>query len=152
KPQNVMICERPNRPDIVKIVDFGIARSLSFQSEYKTQRGMVMGTPSYMSPEQANGDADLDARSDIFSLGLIVYQMLSGTLPFSTKGLTPMQQIFRRALLEDSPPPFSQICPDLNIPRAVEAAIMHALKPDRNPRTQSATQFIEEFEAACSAI
>ena len=71
KPQNVMVVERPNRPDLVKAVIFGIARSLTLPSDYQSVRGMVVGTPRYMSPEQANGEQDIDARSDVFSLGIV---------------------------------------------------------------------------------
>lgn len=101
KPQNVMVCERPNGPDVVKVVDFGIARSSAIRSEYETVPGTVMGTPAYMSPEQALGDTDLDARSDIFSVGVMVYQMLSGALPFPAKGLSLWRQIDQRGRLKE---------------------------------------------------
>lgn len=148
KPQNVMVCERANRPDLAKVVDFGIARSLTVQSGYETLPGTVMGTAAYMSPEQALGDTDLDARSDIFSLGIVVYQMLSGTLPFPVKGLSLWRQIGQRASLK-APPPLLRIShPDLHIPAKVDNVLRHALEPDRHRRTQSAIQFVEELEGA----
>jgi len=148
KPQNVMVCEKPNRPDLVKVVDFGLARSLVIQSEYQTQQGTVMGTPAYMSPEQADGSPEIDASSDLFSLGVMTYQMLSGILPFPAAGLTPRQQVNQRALLAAPPPPLSRSRPDLKIPAAVDLALGHALEPDRRRRTPSAAQFFDELEQA----
>ena len=151
KPQNVMICERPNRPDIVKVVDFGIARSLIHRGEYETLSGTLTGTPAYMSPEQARTEPDIDARSDLFSLAVMVYEMLSGKLPFPGKGLTAWQQIMQRATLQDMPPPLGRSQPELNIPATVDQVLAHALAPDRGRRTRSALQFIEELERAVSA-
>jgi serine/threonine protein kinase len=148
KPQNVMVCERPNRPDLAKVVDFGIARSLTVQSGYETVPGTVMGTAAYMSPEQALGDTDLDARSDIFSLGIVVYQMLSGTLPFPIKGLSLWQQIVQRASLKAPPPLLRMSYPYLHIPAKLDEVLRHSLEPDRHRRTQSAIEFAEELERA----
>jgi serine/threonine protein kinase len=148
KPQNVMVVERPNKPDLVKVVDFGVARSLTAPSDYQSVRGMVVGTPRYMSPEQANGEQDIDARSDIFSLGIVAYEMLSGTFPFPTLGRTPIQQVVDRASLSERPPLLGRVRPDLKIPPAVDAALRKALEPDRNRRTPSALKLIEDLEQA----
>src|SRR6185503_9934258 len=123
KPQSVMVCAKTNRADVVKVVDFGISRSLATQTEYQTQRGTVMGTPAYMSPEQADGDPEIDERSDIFSLGVMIYQMLSGALPFPSAGLTPRQQANRRATLSEPPPPVSRARPELRLPGALDLAL-----------------------------
>ena len=146
-----MVVERPNRPDLVKVVDFGIARSLTLPSDYQSVRGMVVGTPRYMSPEQANGEQDIDARSDVFSLGIVAYEMLSGTFPFPVMGRTPIQQVVYRASLKEPPAPLGRVRPDLKIPAAVDAALRRALEPDRKRRTPSALTLIVDMEHAARA-
>ncbi len=148
KPQNVMICPRLNRPDIVKVVDFGIARSLVNQNTHETLSGSIVGTPMYMSPEQARGELDIDERSDVFSLAIMVYQMLSGKLPFAGEEKSTLQVLSRRAHLQDAPPPLRMIRADLNLPEALDSVLQRALEPDRNRRTRSAMQFSEQFEQA----
>jgi serine/threonine-protein kinase len=144
KPANVMLCQPQADGERVKVVDFGIARSMAGDTR-TTLTGAVVGTPAYMSPEQAQGEPDLDARSDVYSLALIVYRMLAGDLPFRRTGMTPLQQILQRALLKDPPPPIRSLCPDL--PPSTEAALLHALEPDRQRRTPSALEFLKELEA-----
>ena len=97
-----------------------------------------MGTPAYMSPEQARGET-LDARSDIYSLGLVVYEMLSGQLPF--KGNTPLEMIVRR--LNDEPVRLSQAAPGVS--PDVERAVMNALARDRESRPPSAKAFADQL-------
>ncbi|MGA9768233.1 MAG: serine/threonine-protein kinase [Blastocatellia bacterium] len=148
KPQNVMINERQNRADMVKVVDFGIARSMTVPGEYETMPGTVMGTPAYMSPEQARGDVQLDGRSDIYSLGVMVYQMLSGKLPFPVKGLSVWQQVNQRATLNAPPPSLREFYPGLSIPYEVDRVLMRALAADRNHRIQSVVEFLDQLEQA----
>lgn len=148
KPQNVMVNERTNRTDLVKVVDFGIARSMTIPSEYETMPGTVMGTPAYMSPEQARGDVPLDSRSDIYSLAVMVYQMLSGKLPFPVKGLSLWQQVNQRATLSSPPPSLSEFYPGLNIPYEIDRVLTRALETDRNRRLQSAIEFLDQLEQA----
>src|SRR6185369_10381989 len=92
KPENIILTDRAGETDFVKVLDFGIAartESADAQKEQKlTQQGMVLGTPPYMSPEQFTGKA-LDSRSDIYSLGVMAYEMLTGKLPFEAD--TPWQ-------------------------------------------------------------
>jgi serine/threonine-protein kinase len=148
KPQNVMIAMRASGADFVKVVDFGIARSLKLTADYATLPGMIVGTPAYMSPEQARGMADLDGRSDIYSLGVMVYQMLSGALPFPAKGISIWQQVDRRANLRELPPSLNELRPELRIPRAVNDAVMRALDPDRDRRFPSALDFMHDLTQA----
>ncbi|MCP4600960.1 MAG: serine/threonine protein kinase [Proteobacteria bacterium] len=85
KPENIYLIEKSDRPDYVKILDFGISKFRSLESEGSkglTQTGTVLGTPYYMSPEQARGDQNLSSRSDIYAMGVMLYQMLTGSLPF----------------------------------------------------------------------
>jgi serine/threonine protein kinase/formylglycine-generating enzyme required for sulfatase activity len=128
----------------VKIVDFGIAKLR--ESAMHTQTGMVLGTPAYMSYEQASGmrSDELDARSDIYSLGVVVYEMLSGRVPFHSD--TPLGYL-RKHMLEE-PPPFRAIAPGLGVPPAVESAVMKALAKDRDQRYASALDFARAFVAA----
>ena len=81
KPDNIMIAKTRDGDDLVKVVDFGIAKAAGNEAQKVTKTGLVVGTPEYMSPEQLAGDT-LDGRSDIYSLGLVAFNMLTGTLPF----------------------------------------------------------------------
>jgi serine/threonine-protein kinase len=136
--------EPPLRPVVVKLVDFGIAKLR--ESAMHTQTGMVLGTPAYMSCEQASGmrSDELDARSDIYSLGVVVYEMLSGRVPFHSD--TPIGYL-RKHMME-YPPPFRAVAPGLGVPPAVESAVMKALVKDRDQRYASALDFARVFAAA----
>ena len=123
------------------MVDFGIAKLR--ESAIHTQTGMVLGTPAYMSYEQASGmrSDELDARSDIYSLGVVVYEMLTGRVPFHSD--TPLGYL-RKHMLEE-PPPFRAVAPGLGVPPAVESAVMKALVKDRDQRYASALDFAREL-------
>jgi serine/threonine-protein kinase len=84
KPGNVLVCERGGRPDVAKLLDFGLVQTMGLQQDGQalTQEGAIHGTPAYMSPEQAAGKGDLDARSDLYSLGAVAYFLLTGRPPF----------------------------------------------------------------------
>jgi hypothetical protein len=144
KPDNIMLTSKGGG-DFVKVLDFGIAKMT--ESEDKrydlTQAGLIIGTPYYMSPEQVGGDK-LDARSDIFSFGLIVYEMLTGELPYGGQN-TQAVMISR---LTSSPRPLRAIDPQ--IPPLVEMAVLHALERDRDLRTPSAAQLVFELEEAAA--
>ena len=81
KPHNLFLCRRQDGTDLVKVLDFGIAKLEAFDDGLATRTGLVLGTPAYMSPEQARGDRDLDARADVYGLAAILYQLLSGDKP-----------------------------------------------------------------------
>ena len=107
---------------------------------------MVLGTPAYMSSEQAYGmrSEELDARSDIYSLGVVVYEMLTGSLPFYAD--TPTG--FLRKQINEEPPPFKTIAPNLDVSPPVEAIVMKALRKKREDRYASALEFARAFVAA----
>jgi serine/threonine-protein kinase len=131
---------------VVKVVDFGIAKLR--ESAMHTQTGMVLGTPAYMVPEQASGmrSDELDARSDIYSLGVVVYEMLTGRVPFHSD--TPVGYL-RKHLMEE-PPPFRAVAPALAVPSAVESAVMKALVKNRDQRYASVLDFARDFVRAAT--
>lgn len=145
KPDNIMICDKPGRPDWVEVVDFGIAKRAVSDTQQTglTQVGFVLGTPLYMSPEQVMGE-ELDARSDLYSLALVVYEMLTCALPFS--GNTTQSQMIKR--VTEPPMPLTLARPQLTLPPAVEAVILRALSRKPEDRYSSTTEFAEALGLA----
>jgi serine/threonine-protein kinase len=117
----------------VKVMDFGIARAVD---STLTKTGNVMGTPAYMSPEQAHGHK-IDGRSDIFSLGVILYELLTGRRPFA--GDTYASLMF--AIIKEDPPPPSLVDP--SVATAWDAIVMKALAKNRDERYQKAKDFAQ---------
>lgn len=142
KPANVMVCGDDAAQ--VKIVDFGIARAAV--DPRATEAGRVMGTLPYMAPEQARGEATVDARADVFSFGVVAYEMLTGALPFDehTKGFHAA--LLLRVTLDRPPPSVRARAPGL--PLAVDDCLRRALHPERERRTASAGAFARELAQA----
>ncbi len=138
KPDNIMLSGRH-----ALVADFGIAKALSEVSgqQQLTSLGVAIGTPQYMSPEQAAGDDDIDYRADVYSVGIVAYEMLAGRPPFSG---TNIQQVLR-AQIEQIPEPVDQIAP--SVPPAMANAVMRCLAKSRTDRWQSAAELLAELEA-----
>jgi predicted Ser/Thr protein kinase len=122
KPSNIMI----SRTGEVKVMDFGLAKTLKTQSDVTTV-GMVLGTPQYMSPEQGKGEA-LDPRTDMYSLGCVVYQLLTGSPPFEAD--TPTALVYMH--IHEEPKPVQELNPD--VPDKLAATVMRCLKKDPDRR------------------
>jgi serine/threonine-protein kinase len=122
KPDNVFLHQVEGGAMMVKLLDFGIAKLLRTQTMEKTQTGRMLGTPCYISPEQARG-VDVTHRSDIYSLGVMAYEMLAGRPPF--QGETAMDLVVKH--LNDSPPALSQFA---RLPRSLELCVMRMLEKD----------------------
>jgi serine/threonine-protein kinase len=144
KPENAMLEARRDEPDFVKVLDFGIAKlnEPGDGAGRLTQAGIVCGTPGYMSPEQVRGD-ELDARSDLYSVGIILYEMLTGKLPFEAD--TPMGLVTKH--LVEAAPPLSVRKPGLHVSPGLESLVLRCLAKDRQERPGSA----EEMRAALLA-
>lgn len=136
KPENVFLCEQDGQKDFVKIVDFGIAKLIEGENQNKTKTGLVMGTPHYMSPEQATGKKQIDGRADLYSLGIILYECLTGQTPF--RGDT-MAGIVMQHILEKATPP-RKAAPERDIPAELDALTMKLLEKDPTQRYQSAAE------------
>lgn len=144
KPENIMLLptEEPER-EVVKVLDFGIAKVQedTTDSAPLTAQNMVMGTPQYMSPEQAKG-LDLDARSDIYSFGIIIYEMLTGKPPFSGG---PSKVILNKHANEVPPSP-RRVRPEISA--HVERVVLRALEKSPLRRPQAASELARELELA----
>lgn len=148
KPDNIFLNRINNEPDFVKVLDFGVAKlkdpgSIGDGSGTLTQAGMIFGTPKYMSPEQAQS-FELDPTSDIYSLGIIMYELLAGRPPFT--GDAPLSILIKH--VHEQPAPLSQLVPGGAIPPALEAVVMKALQKNRQYRQQSANELRLELEEA----
>jgi serine/threonine protein kinase len=139
KPENVMVEPRTDEPDFVKVLDFGLAQLNDGRGPpgpRLTKQGTTCGTPGYMSPEQARGE-ELDARSDLYAVGVLLYEMLTGKLPFDA---TTPQGLVAKVMVERPIPP-KERRPGLRIPPDLEALMMSAISPDRQHRPASAQEF-----------
>jgi eukaryotic-like serine/threonine-protein kinase len=143
KPDNIVLTKRAAEGDFVKLLDFGIATRTteSAASQTKlTEQGQVLGTPPYMSPEQLAGEP-LDARSDIYSLGVIAYEMLTGRLPFEAK--TPWQ--WAQKHMTEAPLPLGATPVGGELPAHVERAVMRALSKAPAQRPASTLEFFRDL-------
>ena len=143
KPDNLMVERTRGGKDFVKILDFGIAhlRDREAKAGPLTQQGAVLGTPHYMSPEQSRGDR-VDARSDLFAMGIILYELLTGEVPFRGDS---MPQVLVNIMSTEPLAP-SSCRADLSIDPHLEAICLRALKKDVELRYQSARDFMAAFE------
>ena len=136
KPSNVML----DRSGAVKVMDFGLAKTIGDApgGQDLTQSGLIMGTPNYLSPEQGRGDT-LDGRSDLYSMGVVFYEMLTGAVPFRSE--TPAGLIFKHVY--EPPPPAKGLRPDL--PPFLEEVLDRLLEKDRDQRYASADEVLGDL-------
>ena len=151
KPDNIILTTRAGQADFVKVLDFGIAKRSEAkdkaQEQKLTQQGMVLGTPPYMSPEQFSGK-ELDARSDIYSLGVMAYEMLTGRLPFEAD--TAWE--WATAHMTAAPFPFESIPAAAGVPSPMKQAILRALSKDRGDRQPDVRRFYEDLANAGTGV
>lgn len=142
KPANIMLINYEGQSDYLKIVDFGIAKLLQPDgAEQLTHTGEVFGSPLYMSPEQCRGK-ELDVRSDIYSLGCVLYRTVTGKPVFG--GRDAMECMYRQ--VNDQPLPFSEVCPELDLSKKLEDAVMKAISKEPDDRYPSMSEFKDALE------
>ncbi|MFY9570218.1 MAG: serine/threonine-protein kinase, partial [Blastocatellia bacterium] len=138
KPDNIWIVSEENSVQRVKVLDFGIAKLKQYTENTLTMSGTIVGTPYYMSPEQCRGE-ELDARSDIYSMGVILYEMLTGKVPF--EGASAFAVVMEHNV--STPRPLSELRP--GIPDKVERVVLRALEKKRENRQSTARELAQEF-------
>ncbi|MFZ4579175.1 MAG: serine/threonine protein kinase [Myxococcota bacterium] len=142
KPDNVFLCRIHGEDDFVKLIDFGIAKSYQSADQDLTAAGFAVGTPKYMSPEQARAES-LDGRADLYALGIILYEMLSGTVPFHAA--SAMATMVKH--LQEPPRPLPEAC-DLPLPAGLPDVVHIALRKSRDARYRDA----EDMRAALERV
>ncbi|HET9455364.1 MAG TPA: protein kinase [Gemmatimonadaceae bacterium] len=149
KPENIMICRGPNATEYAVVMDFGLAKERKAEGELQklTATGIILGTPEFMSPEQLRGKP-LDPRTDIYSLALMTYEMLTGKLPF--QGRTQQEMMIAR--LRSDPIPIRRMRPDFDIPEAVEKSLNKAMARNPDDRYQTVVEFGEALGAAAGGV
>jgi serine/threonine-protein kinase len=156
KPENIKLVERDGDPDFVKVLDFGIAKvpvgelastAADPKQPVLTQMGMVYGTPEYMAPEQALGQP-VDPRADLYALGVMTYEMLTGYRPFEHESKVALLGMHVTAPV----PPMSQKAPDANVPIDVEHLVVKLLAKESTARTQEARELIDGINAITAQL
>ncbi len=147
KPENVILEPVRAGGDFVKVVDFGLAKMQEASRPSITSPGIVCGTPEYMSPEQGRGDP-LDARSDLYAVGVVMYQLLTGRLPFEAE--SPTQVVLMH--LSKAPPDPHKVAPERTIPDVLVDITMKALAKDANDRFSTASEFADALTNALESI
>jgi serine/threonine-protein kinase len=144
KPANIFLVEHGDETDFVKVLDFGLVKNVSGdKAEDLTQTGLFMGSPKYMAPEQIRGDR-VDARTDIYALGIILYEMITGKVPFDR----PNSVNILMAHVNEEPPPMRQMNPAINISPQIEDAVARCMAKDPDQRFRS----MDEVLAALKRI
>jgi len=150
KPANIFIEQRPNLPAVVKVLDFGVAKFAveEHDDDYKTltQVGAIIGTPRYMSPEQCSGTSSLTSSSDVYSLGIILYEMLTGSVPFAAD--TPLAVALKQ--VSEPPRPPREIIP--STPVELERVVLHALAKNPSDRPSDGNEFRRELQATAEGL
>ena len=143
KPENIMVCKRADGTEYAVVMDFGLAKERKAGGELQklTATGIILGTPEFMSPEQLRGKT-LDLRTDVYSLALMTYEMITGKLPFEGRN----QQEMMIARLRSDPIPAKNRRAEL--PDAVDAVLLRAMARAPEERYQSAPEFAKAFRAA----
>ncbi|MEW6433963.1 MAG: serine/threonine-protein kinase [Myxococcota bacterium] len=146
KPENIFLIKRGKTENFVKVLDFGLAKLLDHPNAARqTAAGLIVGTPEFMSPEQANS-TPVDGRSDIYSLGCIAWLLATGRLPFPQRGLTDLLVAHR----SQNPRPPHEV--NQNVPRAWSDTIMKAMSKDPKERFQTAREFGLALDAALKSM
>ena len=145
KPENVMICRALDGGEYAVVMDFGLAKERKAEGELQklTATGIILGTPEFMSPEQLRGKP-LDPRTDIYSLALMTYEMLTGKLPF--QGRTQQEMMIAR--LRSDPTPIRRMRPELDIQEPVEKVLTKAMSRNPDDRYQTVVEFAEALSVA----
>jgi hypothetical protein len=136
KSDNVMLVSEDDEPDVVRLLDFGLARLRT--GTRLTRAGQVFGTPMYMAPEQF-GDADVDARADLYALGVIAYEMLAGVVPFESDSVMDIARLH----LTEPPMPIRTKRPNTNVPADFERIVLKLLEKKPEDRFQSARAVLD---------
>ncbi len=148
KPENIFLAPQPDNSYFVKVIDFGIAKIVTDTTKGGpplTRQGMIIGSPHYLSPEQCTGQ-ELDARSDVYSLGIVLFEMLTGRVPFTA--LTPVAVALLHA--NEPPPSVRSLNPD--IPEALDRLVLCALAKSKADRPASAQEFAAELERVARLV
>ncbi|NUP08028.1 MAG: protein kinase [Polyangiaceae bacterium] len=146
KPENIVLEPMRSGGDFVKVVDFGLAKMRELNTNI-TSPGLVCGTPDYMAPEQGRGDP-IDARSDLYACGVILYQLLTGRLPFEAE--SPTQVVLMH--LSQPPPDPTKIAPERNIPAPLVEVCMRALSKNPAARYQNADEFAAALKTTLASL
>jgi serine/threonine protein kinase len=147
KPENVMVCKEADGTERAVVMDFGLAKERRADAELQklTATGIILGTPEFMSPEQLRGKP-LDGRTDVYSLALMTFEMLTGNLPFA--GRTQQEMMIAR--LRNEPTPLRQARPELSFSESVEKVLMKGMSREPDDRYSSAPEFANALAQAAT--
>jgi len=145
KPANIYLVSHGDEVDFVKVLDFGLVKDLGDKGEDLTQTGLFMGSPKYMAPEQIRGER-VDVRCDIYALGVILYEMLTGKVPFDRANSVNILM----AHVHEAPPPMQEANPDVQIPPMLQNAVMKSMAKKPDERFASMDEFLMALKQIAS--